>query len=126
MLIVDKSQTNTKFICTLYEMNPVTTGSTLEVYNTFDNTTFQFTLPADTSLYPDRYNEFIFSTTTFSGLSEGQYTYTIKDASGNTTEVGCMVVDNVIQSTQDDVDDWYVIHANINQSTDDDYIVYNK
>jgi hypothetical protein len=124
MLIVDRSISDTKFICTLYDVNPIVTGSTLEMHNTYDNTDYVIELPVDSSDYPDRYQEFIIPTSSFSGMPLGQYVYTVKDANGSVTETGSMVIDNKVQTSELYVQDAYVVHSNISTSDDDDFIVY--
>lgn len=124
MLVINQSDITTKFIVTVSEINTITTGSTLELFNQFTNVSTTYNLPADTSAYPTRYNQFVYSSSTFSGLSIGTYTYTIKDTSGGTTETGLLKVVGDVLTPQEQVNDIYTYITPA--STDDDFIVYNK
>ena len=122
MLVIDKSQPNTRFIVTLTDVNPITSGSTINLFNLATNVDTTYDLPFDGSLYPNRYNQFDFSTSTFSALTEGYYTYAINDVSGGTTELGMLKVDDIVQSIEEDIKAVYFIPTG--STTQDDYIVY--
>ncbi len=124
MLVINQSDITTKFIVTVSEINTITTGSTLELFNQFTNVSTTYNLPADTSAYPTRYNEFVYSSSTFSGLSIGTYTYTIKDTSGVTTETGLLKVVGDVLTPQEQVNDIYTYITP--STTDDDFIVYEQ
>lgn len=124
MLTINQSDISTRFIVTVSEINTVTSGSTLELFNQFTNVSTTYNLPADTSAYPTRYNEFVFSSSTFSGLSTGTYTYTIKDSTSATTETGLLKVVGDVLTQQELVDDIYTYIQP--SSTDDDFIVYEQ
>ncbi len=124
MLVINKSDSTTRFIITITEVNPVTTGSTIDLVNQFNNVNYSFELPSDSSLYPNRYNQFDFSTETFSGLTDATYTYTIKDSNSQTTETGLLKVVSDVKTSQEQVDDRYIYIPSI--PTDDDFIVYNQ
>lgn len=119
MLVINKSDSTTKLIVTVAEINPVTSGSTLELTNQESNVTTTYQLPDDSSMYPERYNLFELPTDSFSGCSIGIYTYKVMDESGSTTETGLLKV--VEQGTPELQDDYVFIQP---QDADDDFIVY--
>jgi ubiquitin C-terminal hydrolase len=122
MLIINKSEPQTKLITTCSEINPVTTGSTLEVFNLASNVTNTYSLPNDTSEYPERYNLFEVATSTFSGLTQGHYKFKIKDSQSATTESGLLRVITEIQTPDEKIESEFVfIKSN---ETEDDYIIY--
>ena len=114
------SDTQMTFISTSFEVNPVTSGSTLVIFNKYTNVQYEYELPNDSSPYPDRYNEFIVETSVFSGLTPGQYTFKIKDSINNVTETGMLKV--IKESlTPENGNDFIYIQQTEN---DDDYLVY--
>lgn len=123
-LIVNKTATYTRFIVTQYESNAVTTGSTIELFNRATNVNYTYALPADSSAYPSRYQEYILPTTTFSALTEGVYSFNILDGSGNGTESGLLKVIPEIFTQQGKVNSRYIYIPT--SATDDDFIVYQK
>lgn len=117
--MLNKAETSTKWVVTTYEMNPNTTGSTIELFNVATNVTSSHALPADSSPYPARYQEYQITTADYSGLTAGVYSYVIRDATSGTTETGLLrVVDNSLSPS-----DNYVFITG--STTDDDYIEYN-
>jgi len=124
-LILNKAKTTTRFITTLSEENVITTGSTIDFFNLSTNVTTIFTLPSDTSLYPSRYNEFLFATSALTTtLTEGTYRYTIKDSASATTETGLMKVIGDSYSLQQEVDNQFIYIPAI--STDEEFVVYGQ
>lgn len=124
MLVLNKNAPTIKLILTVYEINTVTTGSTLWLFDPYSNKTFSYQLPVDSSLYPERFNQFIVSGSTFSGLTIGSYNYSIKDGAGNVTETGMLKVTDNDYTVAETVAAEYVYITN--GETDDDFIVYNK
>ena len=124
MLVIKKSDTTTRLIITLSEINVVTSGSTLELFNSFTNVSSSFVLPSDSSAYPERFNQFDISTNFFSTLTEGTYTYTIKDSTSGITETGLLKVVSDVLTPQEQVDDTYLYIPSLPSS--DDFIVYKK
>lgn len=122
MLVIDKSISATTFIVTVSEVNDITTGSTLNLFNRYTNVEYVFNLPNDSSSYPVRYNKFVMDTNTFSGLSEGVYNFTIEDSTSGVTESGLLKVVDEIYTPEQQVQNNYVFIPST--SADDDYIVY--
>jgi hypothetical protein len=121
-LNIDLSNSATTFIVTCTEINPVTSGSTLELNNLSTNVSYSFILPDDSSSYTTRYNQFDLPTSTFSGLTEGTYSFQIKDSNEGITEEGLLKVINGIYTPDEEVDNNYVFIPSTDE--DDDYIVY--
>ena len=111
-ILIDKSQPSTRVIVTVSEVNPVTTGSTLVIINTYTNHQSEIALPVDGSPYPNRYNDFTISASTYSGLSEGSYSYKILDSTSATTETGLLRVVSSVQTIDERVEDTYIIPDN--------------
>lgn len=124
MLVINKSNTSTRFITTLTEVNANTSGSTIELFNSFTNVNSVFALPLDSSAYPTRFNQFDILTNTFSAITEGTYIYTIKDSTSGITETGLLKVVSDVLTQQEEVDSNYTYIATT--SSDDDFIVYKK
>lgn len=122
MLVINKSSITTKLITTVSEINVVTSGSTIELFNQSTNVTTVFNLPADSSAYPSRCNEFLITTSTFSALTKSIYSYKIKDSNGFTTETGLLKVVDDIRTEQEEVDSNYVYIEPSEEA--DDFIVY--
>jgi len=120
-LTINLSLSAQTFIVTCSEINPITTGSTIYLVNQYSNTTNTYNLPDDSSPYPDRYNQFILPTSTFSGLTDGTYTFIIFDSGGNVTERGLLKVIDLKETTEQEIDNQYIFIAS--DSTDDEFIV---
>lgn len=117
-LVLNKGEVNTKWVVTTYEMNPITTGSTIELINVATNVNSTYALPTDSSPYPSRYQEYNLTTSDYSGLTAGIYSYVIKDSTSATTETGLL---KVINNDDNPVDSYVVLSGS---STDNDYIEY--
>jgi hypothetical protein len=124
MLVIDKSLSGNTLLVTVSEVNDITSGSTLHLFNRYTNVSVVYNLPNDTSEYPKRYNKFELPTLTFSGLSEGTYSYEIKDSLSGITESGVLKVINEKLTPKQKVDDNYIYIPST--SLDDDYIVYTQ
>ncbi len=122
MLLINKANINTQLITTVSEINAVTSGSTLELFNVFTHVTSVFNLPTDSSIYPTRYNSFVLPTTTFSALTNNIYNYTIKDSTSGITETGILKVIAEELTEEELVDSLYTYITPA--ETDDDYVVY--
>lgn len=115
-LTLNKGEVQAKWVVTAYEMNPITTGSTIELFNVATNVSSTYALPADISPYPARYQEYQITTADYSGLTAGVYSYVLRDSGSGTTETGLLrVIDNDLAPMADYV---YIQGAD----TDDDYI----
>lgn len=122
MLIINKSESITKLIVTVSEINVVTTGSTIELFNQYTNVNNSFNLPVDSSNYLERFNQFNLNTSIFSGLTVGTYTYTIKDSTSSCTETGLLKVVDDVLTVQEQIDENFIYIEP--SSTDDDFIIY--
>ena len=119
-MIIDKTQTTHQLLVTVSEVNSITSGCTLSLFNQASNTTTLISLPQDSSTYPDRINKYELPTSAFT--STGVFTYTIKDISGNTTQTGVLKV--VDETQEEENNNGYVIPSF--DETDDDILIYNS
>jgi hypothetical protein len=121
-LLLNKADVTTKWVLTTYEVNTITTGSTIELVNQATNVSVTYQLPVDSSVYPDRYQEFNVNTNTFSGLSVGVYAFQVKDSGNNVVESGLLkVVDGVYTPSQEVANQYTYITPD---PTADDFIEY--
>jgi hypothetical protein len=117
MLLVDKQNVEQRLIVTVSENTKVTTPSySMLVHSDFTNETFNIDLPDSTSLYPDRYDEFLINTTEFESLQPGHYSYTITEQTDGVVEKGVLMVIDTIP------DQFSFIEGD---ETADDYMVYD-
>lgn len=115
-LTLNKGDISTKWVVTIYEMNPNTSGCSIELYNVATNVSMSFSLPDDSSPYPDRYQLYIVDTSDYSELKNGIYTFNIKDSDGVIVESGLL---RVLENNESPVSDFVFIES---EATDDDYI----
>ena len=81
MIILQKSlSANTIFATCTEETPDVTTGMTLSLFNLYTNVSSILTLGDDTSLYPERINEYLIIES-ISGYSIGNYSFQIMNIS---------------------------------------------
>lgn len=119
-IIVNDALMTTRILCTVSELDAVTSNCVLKVFNPYTNVSTQYNLPDDSSPYPDRYNEFLVPTSAFSGLSSGVYDFKILDSNSGTTETGLLRVVSSIQTPDQEVEEDYIIPAD----DADEYLVY--
>ena len=122
MIIIEKSLSANTIYATCTEITSgVTTGCSINIFNRFTNASTTITGLTDTSLYPERINEYTLSASSYSGLSAGKYSFTITNIDDIIVEEGILQVTEVIQTQEERVaDNWNWIPPT---STDDDYIV---
>lgn len=115
-LTLNKGEISTKWVVTTYEMNPNTDGCTIDLFNVATNVSMSFGLPNDSSPFPERYQQYIIDTADYSGVTNGIYTYTIKDSNSIVVEKGLL---RVIENNESPISDFVFIQG---EETDDDYI----
>jgi hypothetical protein len=122
MIIIEKSLSANTIYATCTEINTgVTSGVSINIFNRFTNVSTTISGLTDTSLYPERINEYTLSASSYSGLSTGKYSFTITNIDDIVVEEGMLQVTELIQTQEQRVaDTWAWIPPT---STDDDYIV---
>lgn len=120
MLIVDLNKSDARFIVTVTEATTVTSPVyTMMVESPFMKGTYHMALPANTSPYKQRYDEFFINTSEFAGFGLGLYAYTITELTDGVVEEGVLLIKN---SDPLLANPYTVITPN---ESDDDFIVYN-
>jgi hypothetical protein len=122
MIIIEKSLSANTIYATCYEVNTgVTSGCSINIFNRFTNVSTTIPLGDDTSLYPERINEYEITEESYSGLSAGKYSFTITNTDDIVVEEGMLQVTELIQTQEERVaDTWNWIPPT---ALDDDYIV---
>ncbi len=91
MLLIDKTQLQSRLIVTVSENTTVVDPVyILILFSEYTNKTFTYPLPANTSAFTDRYDEFYITL----NVDPGVYTYTINELTDGIVEQGlCKVID---------------------------------
>jgi len=87
MLIINLSNINHRFIIAKSAFGLINLSTVMEIYSDFDKKEYSIPMVANTSLFSERFNEFIFPSVTFNVLIPGVYSWKIKDAGITTTIV---------------------------------------
>lgn len=122
MIIIEKSLSANTIYATCTEITSgVTSGCSINIFNRFTNVSTVIPLGDDTSLYPERINEYEITEQSYSGLSTGKYSFTITNADDILVEEGMLEVVETIQTQQQRVDNTYSYIPPT--AAEDDYIV---
>ena len=121
MLLINKQLQSTRFIVTSTAIVNLSAVATLVLYNNFDKKTATYLMTNNTSLFQERYNEFVFNTSIFIDLPVGFYRYKIVDGDDVKSFGVLKVVDNT-NSVDDVIDTMYLTVTPT--ETDDDIITY--
>jgi hypothetical protein len=119
MIVIDKATETTRLIFTLTEKTDVENPIyTLVLHSPYTNKTYSLELPANTSQYKERYDEFILDTEIFKDMESGSYYYSVLE--GEPSEVIQIGLATIVQPNEPDF-------ITVNESeTTDDYIVYEN
>lgn len=123
MIIVDRNTATASFYLTLVEKSKFTNPTyVIRLDSDFTNKTYTFDLGTNVSLFPERFDKFDLSVSTFNSLEDGLYNYSISEyiynpTQSNIVEVGLFKVLPLKLVGQD-----YIY--NTPGDTDDDYVVY--
>lgn len=124
MLTINKTQPTQRIICTLSEKT-MASGNVylLKIENKQSNINYSFLLPTNTSVFKDRYDEFIFPTTSITDWKTGQAIYTIWEYNA-TTQTLIQELEFGLMEIIDEADPEFESIAMID--TDDDYAVFKN
>ena len=121
MLLINKQLISTRFIVTSVTIGNLSPTASLVLYNNFDKKTATYLMTNNTSLFQERYNEFVFDTSIFSALSIGFYKYKIVDGD-DVKSFGMVKVVDDLKSITDVIDTMYLTVTPA--ETDDDIVTY--
>jgi hypothetical protein len=82
MLIINKELDTVRLIVTVStEMDNPENGFRLSIHSPFTNKDYSIILPANSSLFPERFDEFLVDSDEFSEMEPGEYRYSIYEYS---------------------------------------------
>lgn len=120
MLVIDRENPTQRFVVTATQYG--LSGSTIEILSDYSKVSHSYNLPANTSDWQGRYDEYVFNTDIFSGLTNGLFSYTIK--SGDVAiEVGMLKVVDKLESQDQRTGEIY--QSVQDSSSDDDFLIYS-
>ena len=139
MITINKELPDNILIVTVSDVNTaINPAYQLVIESDFTNKSYSFDLPANTSPYPSRYDEFVLAMAAYAeedyseedymvdgmgSCESGLYNYKIiETTTSKICEVGLLKIVESIKTEQQELNDTYTVIEP--EATDDDYIVY--